>query len=59
MLHLAPAAPPVSPAPTALMLSDRLIRLAEDADRAGLPATAGRLVRLASAVLEEAHRATH
>lgn len=35
--------PMVSP----LMLTDRLISLAEDAERAGFPTVAGRLVRLA------------
>ena len=35
-----------------LMLSDRLIELAKDADQAGLPAIAERLIRLACDVLE-------
>lgn len=34
---------PVSP----LLLADRLLTLAQDADRAGMPAAATRLVRLA------------
>ena len=40
---------PVSP----LVLSDRLITLAQAADSAGLRGTATRLVRLAHTVLEE------
>jgi hypothetical protein len=36
-----------------LVLSDRLIRLAQEADRAGLAITARRLVRLACSVLDE------
>jgi hypothetical protein len=36
-----------------LVLSDRMIRLAQDADRAGLTVTARQLVRLACKVLEE------
>ena len=43
-----PAAP-ISP----LVLSDRLITLAQAADSAGLRGTATRLVRLAHTVLEE------
>jgi hypothetical protein len=55
MLHLSAGtlvADPVSP----LILSDRLITLAIDADRAGLTGTAGRLVKLACAVLDEARK---
>ena len=44
-----PPAVPVS----ALMLSDRLITLAQAADSAGLRSAAARLVRLAHAVLDE------
>ena len=36
-----------------LVLSDRMIRLAQEADRAGLAATARQLVRLACRVLDE------
>lgn len=36
-----------------LQLSDRLLTLAQEAERAGLPHTADGLVRLACAVLEE------
>ncbi len=59
MLHLRPPEPPKPPALTPLILSDRLITLAEDADRAGLPATATRLVRLACTVLDEGRRSAH
>jgi hypothetical protein len=46
---LAPhSAQPVSP----LMLADRLITLAQDADRAGFQDTARRLVKVAYAVLD-------
>ncbi|HET7882394.1 MAG TPA: hypothetical protein VFL55_16020 [Acetobacteraceae bacterium] len=37
-----------------LMLSDRLLSLAEDADRAGYTVTAERLLRLACTVFDEA-----
>ena len=43
---------PVSP----LVLSDRLITLAQDADRAGFAATAEHLVTLACSVFDEAPR---
>ena len=59
MLHLRLPEPPVAPAPTPLILSDRLIRLAEEAERAGLPTTAIRLVRLACAVFDEGRRLAH
>ncbi len=35
-----------------LILSDRLLALAEDADRAGMRLTAGRLVELACTVMD-------
>jgi hypothetical protein len=41
---------------TALTLSDRLIALAQDAERAGLIGTAQRLVRLACSVFDEARK---
>ncbi len=44
-----PIEPPVSP----LLLSDRLISLAEQAEQVGCTDTARRLVRLASSVLDE------
>ncbi|MBV9748582.1 MAG: hypothetical protein JO157_07200 [Acetobacteraceae bacterium] len=46
---------PVSP----LVLADRLIALAEDADRAGLRKAASRLLRLAERVCEERPRRRH
>ncbi len=42
-----------------LILSDRLIALAQDADRAGYLETAEQLVNLACAVFDEAPRQTH
>ncbi len=50
--HASPRAivpPPVSP----LLISDRLISLAEQAGEAGCTATARHLIRLASRVLDE------
>lgn len=44
-----PVAAPFSP----LVLTERLIALAQDADRAGLRRTAGRLVRLAERACTE------
>ena len=46
---------PVSP----LVLSDRLIALAQAADRAGFTDTAGKLVNLACSVLDEAPQDRH
>lgn len=49
---------PMAPAaPSPLVLCDRLISLAKDADRAGLVNTAEQLVKLAHIVLDE--RRTH
>ncbi len=42
-----------------LVLSDRLIALAEDAERAGYTDTAERLVTLACTVFDEAPRKPH
>jgi hypothetical protein len=42
-----------------LVLSDRLIALAEDADRAGFTGTAERLITLACSVFEEAPTTHH
>jgi hypothetical protein len=47
--HTADHAPPVSP----LMLADRLLTLARDADRAGFFKPAERLLKLAYAVCDE------
>ena len=44
------------PAVSELILSDRLISLAEDADRAGYTDTAERLVTLACSVFDDAAR---
>jgi hypothetical protein len=41
------------PAPSPLMLCDRLIGLAQDADRAGLVAVAGRLLALVDRMFED------
>ena len=51
---------PTTPTPiTPLVLADRLIRLAQDADRAGFSDSANRLVGLAYAVLDEQPRPPH
>ena len=42
-----------------LILSDRLIALAEDADHAGYTATAERLLKLACSVFDEAPKQPH
>ncbi len=42
-----------------LVLSDRLIKLAEDADRAGYTDTAERLLTLACSVFDEAPHKLH
>lgn len=49
MAQLHPIAPPVSP----LLISDRLIALAEQAGQVGCLVTARHLIRLASTVLDE------
>jgi hypothetical protein len=41
------------PPPSPLVLCDRLISLAQDADRAGLTTTAGHLVDLIDEIFEE------
>jgi len=50
----AEAVPHVATSP--LVLSDRLLTLAEDADRAGFQVTAERLVHLAHGVFDEVKR---
>ena len=50
---------PLRPAFSELILSDRLISLAEDADRAGYTDTAERLVTLACSVFDEAQKKPH
>ena len=47
------AAVPASPPPSPLVLCDRLITLAQDADRAGLTTTAAHLVDLIDHIFEE------
>ena len=47
------------PVASELVLSDRLIALAEDADRAGYTNTAERLVTLACSVFDEAPNKPH
>ena len=42
-----------------LILSDRLLSLAEDADHAGYTATAERLLKLACSVFDEAPKQPH
>ena len=46
-------APPPPPMASPLILCDRLISLAQDADRAGFAVTAEHLVHLAQAMFEE------
>jgi hypothetical protein len=48
-----------NPAVSELVLSDRLIALAEDADRAGYADTADRLMTLACSVFDEAPNKPH
>jgi hypothetical protein len=56
----APHAEPLAPtAFSQLILSDRLISLAQDADRAGYIDTAERLVTLACTVFDEAPKKPH
>ena len=53
-----PTPHPTKPSPVSpLMLADRLISLAQDADRAGYAQSAMRLLGLAYAVFDEAPRA--
>lgn len=51
--------PPKQQVCSELILSDRLISLAEDADRAGYTDTAERLVTLACSVFDEAQKKPH
>jgi len=48
-----PLPPPSLPLPSPLLLSDQLLRLAQQADRAGCAVTAEHLLHLAHTVLEE------
>ncbi len=60
MPSLSPTPSAAAPPPTAspLILCDRLISLAQDADRAGFAVTAEHLVHLAQAMFEEPPRPT-
>jgi hypothetical protein len=51
MLNLRPADRPLTPSP--LVMCDRLLTLAQDADRAGFAVTAEHLLHLAYTVFEE------
>ena len=59
MIRALNTAPPHTPDLSELVLSDRLIALAEDADRAGYIDTAEMLLSLACSVLDEAPRKPH
>ena len=59
MNQLATFAPLIRGAASPLVLSDRLIALAKDADRAGYTGTAEQLVCLARAVFDEAPEQAH
>jgi hypothetical protein len=59
MLHVASIEGLQTTVCTELILSDRLIALAEDADRAGYTHTAERLVTLACTVFDEAAQKPH
>jgi hypothetical protein len=59
MTHLTATGVPGKPAVSELILSDRLIALAEEADRAGYTDTAEHLITLACSVFDEAPGHTH
>jgi hypothetical protein len=59
MLGTSTPEPSVHPHCSDLVLSDRLIALAEDADRAGYTDTAEMLVNLACSVFDEAPKKPH
>lgn len=48
--------PSAEPRPSPLLLADRLLTLAQDAERAGLPVAATRLVKLAFQVCDQKPR---
>ena len=58
-MHTAKAETVRKPVFSELILSDRLIALAEDADRAGYTDTAEHLVNLACSVFDEALKKPH
>jgi hypothetical protein len=57
--HATAASEPAKPAFSELVLSDRLITLAKDADRAGYIDTAEHLLTLACSVFDEAAKKPH
>jgi hypothetical protein len=59
MRHVSPASAAAKPPFSELILSDRLISLAKDADRAGYTDTAEHLLTLACSVFDEAPRLAH
>ncbi|HTI79832.1 MAG TPA: hypothetical protein VL614_05215 [Acetobacteraceae bacterium] len=59
MMRATPAPRPGRADCSELVLSDRLITLAEDADRAGYTDTAEMLLKLACSVFDEAPRKLH
>jgi hypothetical protein len=59
MRHASTASTAAKPACSELILSDRLISLAKDADRAGYTDTAEHLLTLACSVFDEAPRLAH
>jgi hypothetical protein len=59
MMHVSTISAAAKPAFSELILSDRLIALAEDADRAGYTETAEQLLTLACSVFDEAPKRAH
>ncbi|MDE2582283.1 MAG: hypothetical protein KGL52_11670 [Rhodospirillales bacterium] len=57
MLHLSTTDPALPANPSTLVLADRLIALAKEAERAGLWGTAAQLLELACAVFDEPRKA--
>jgi hypothetical protein len=59
MRHASTISAAAKPAFSELVLSDRLITLAKDADRAGYTDTAEHLLTLACSVFDEAQKKAH
>jgi hypothetical protein len=59
MLHFVDCTPALPAGISPLMLSDQLLTLAQQADRAGFAGAAQQLLGLACAVLEEPPAASH
>jgi hypothetical protein len=59
MRHASTISAAAKPALSELVLSDRLITLAKDADRAGYTHTAEHLLTLACSVFDEAQKKAH